>query len=166
MKTPEPTIRITRANKEHIPRVVELMKGLAEFEKLLDQFRVTEALLERHLFSQEPAGELLVGFMGGRIRGYALFFQNFSSFQGRPGLYLEDIYVEPEARGKGLGKALLVEFVRTTRARECRRCEWMVLDWNQGAKKFYQSLGADVLDDWKLCRMDAAAMDKLLDDEQ
>lgn len=165
MKTPEPTIRITRASRDHIPRVVELMKGLAEFEKLLDEFRVTEALLERHLFSQEPAGELLVGFLGGQIRGYALFFQNFSSFQGRPGLYLEDIYVEPGARGKGLGKALLIEFIRTARARGSRRCEWMVLDWNQGAKQFYQSLGADILGDWRLCRMDAAAMDKLLNNE-
>lgn len=166
MKTPEPTIRITKATQNHLPRVVELMKGLAEYEKLLDQFRGTEALLERYLFSQEPAAELLIGFLGDDIRGYALFFRNFSSFQGRTGIYLEDIYVEPEARGKGLGKALLIEVIRTARARGCRRCEWMVLDWNQRAKQFYQSLGADILGDWRLCRMDAAAMDKLLDNKQ
>jgi GNAT superfamily N-acetyltransferase len=142
------------------------MKGLAEFEKLLDQFRVTEDLLERYLFSDDPVAELLVGFLGDEIRGYALFFRNFSSFQGRPGIYLEDIYVEPEARGKGLGKALLIEVIRTARERRFRRCEWMVLDWNQGAKQFYQSLGAKILDDWRLCRMDTAAMDKLLDNEQ
>jgi GNAT superfamily N-acetyltransferase len=142
------------------------MKGLAEFEKLLDEFRVTESLLERHLFSQEPAAELLVGFLGDEICGYALFFQNFSSFQGRPGMYLEDVYVEPGVRGKGLGKALLVEVIRTARARGYRRCEWMVLDWNQGAKQFYQSFGAKILSDWRLCRMDATVMDKLLDNEQ
>ena len=165
MKTPEPTIRITKATRDHLPRVLELMKGLAEFEKLLDQFRVTEALLERYLFSQEPVAELLVGFLDDEIRGYALFLRNFSSFQGRPGIYLEDVYVEPGARGKGLGKALLIEVIRTARERGCRRCDWMVLDWNQRAKQFYQSLGANILDDWRLCRMDAAAMDKLLDNE-
>ena len=166
MKTTEPTIRIAKATRDHLPRVVELMKGLAEFEKLLDQFRVTEALLERYLFCREPAAELFVGFLGDQIRGYALFLRNFSSFQGRPGIYLEDIYVEPGARGKGLGKALVVEVIRTARTRGSRRCEWMVLDWNQRAKQFYQSLGANILGDWRLCRMDAAAMDKLLDNEQ
>ena len=166
MKTPEPTIRIAKASRDHLPRVVELMKGLAEFEKLLGEFRVTEALLERYLFSQEPVAELLVGYLGNEIRGYALFFHNFSSFQGRPGIYLEDVYVEPGARGKGLGKALLIEVVHTARARGCRRCEWMVLDWNHGARQFYQSLGADILGDWRLCRMDSAAMDKLLDNEK
>jgi GNAT superfamily N-acetyltransferase len=166
MKIPEPTVRIAKATRDHLPRVVELMKGLAEFEKLLDQFRVTESLLEHYLFCQEPAAELLVGFLGDQIFGYALFFRNFSSFQGHPGIYLEDIYVEQGARGKGLGKALLIEVIRTARARGARRCEWMVLDWNQGAKQFYQLLGADILSDWRLCRMDAAAMDKLLDNEQ
>jgi GNAT superfamily N-acetyltransferase len=138
------------------------MKGLAEFEKLLDEFRVTEDLLERYLFIREPAAELLIGILGKEIRGYALFFQNFSSFQGRPGMYLEDVYVEPNARGKGLGKALLLEVIRIAHARGCRRSEWVVLDWNQRAKNFYESLGAEILSDWRICRMNEVAMDKLV----
>jgi GNAT superfamily N-acetyltransferase len=138
------------------------MEGLAKFEKLLSEFRVTEALLERYIFSQEPIAELLVGYLGEDIHGYALFFHNFSSFQGRPGLYLEDVYVEPYARGKGLGKAMLVEFIRIARTRGCRRSEWVVLDWNQRAKDFYESLGAEILSDWRICRMDEVAMNRLV----
>ena len=162
MKAADLTIRISKATREHLPRVVELMKGLAEFEKLLDEFRVTEALLERYLFSRETVAELLVGCLGEEIHGYALFFHNFSSFQGRPGIYLEDVYVEPFARGKGLGKALLVEVIRIARARGCRRSEWLVLDWNQRAKHFYESLGAEILSDWRLCRMDEVGMNRLI----
>ena len=162
MTTANLTIRIDKAKREHLSRVVELMKGLAEFEKLLDEFRVTEALLERYLFIREPVAELLVGCLGEEIRGYALFFHNFSSFQGRPGMYLEDVYVEPSARGKGLGKALLVEVIRIARARGCRRSEWIVLDWNQRAMHFYESLGAEILSDWRVCRMDEVAMSRLI----
>ncbi len=162
MTTEELTIRISKAAREHLPRVMELMKGLAEFEKILDEFRVTEALLERYLFTEEPVAELLIGCLGEKIHGYALFFHNFSSFQGRPGMYLEDMYVEPCARGKGLGKALLVEVMRIARARGCRRSEWIVLDWNQRAKRFYESLGAEILSDWRLCRIDEAAMNRLI----
>ena len=166
MKTLGQTQRIARATREHLPRIVDLMRGLAEFEKLLDEFRVTKELLERYLFAQEPAAELLVGYIGDEICGYALFLHNFSSFQGRPGIYLEDVYVEPSARGKGLGKALLVEVVRVARERGCRRCEWIVLDWNERAKQFYESLGAKPLNDWRLCRMDVAAMNELLEKDQ
>jgi GNAT superfamily N-acetyltransferase len=156
------TIRIAKAARDHLPRVVELMKGLAEFEKLLDEFRATEALLERYLFAQEPVAELLIGCLGEEIHGYALFFPNFSSFQGRPGMYIEDVYVEPCARGKGLGKALFAEVMRIARARGCRRSEWIVLYWNQRAKRFYESLGAEILSDWRLCRMDEFAMNRLI----
>jgi GNAT superfamily N-acetyltransferase len=142
------------------------MRGLAEFEKLLDEFRVTEELLERHLFAQKPAVELFVGYIGHEIRGYALFFHNFSSFQGRPGIYVEDVYVEPSARGQGLGKALLHQIVRLARERGCRRCDWIVLDWNKRAKQFYRSLGARPLRDWTLYRMDEAAMNELLEGDQ
>lgn len=165
MTTSDLTIRIVRATREHLPRVLELMRGLAEFEKLLDEFRVTEALLERYLFTRDPVAELLVGCIGEEIHGYALFFHNFSSFQGRPGIFLEDVYVEPHTRGKGLGKALLVEVIRIARERGCRRSEWLVLDWNQRAKNFYESLGAKILSDWRLCRMDEAAMNRLVSGE-
>jgi GNAT superfamily N-acetyltransferase len=138
------------------------MRGLAEFEKLLDEFRVTEALLERYLFTRDPVAELLVGCIGEEIHGYAIFFHNFSSFQGQPGIFLEDVYVEPHTRGKGLGKALLVEVMRIARERGCRRSEWVVLDWNQRAKNFYESLGAKILNEWRLCRMDEAAINRLV----
>lgn len=166
MTTSDFIIRIDRATREHLPRVLELMRGLAEFEELLDEFRVTEALLERYLFAPDPVAELLVGCIGEEIHGYALFFRNFSSFQGRPGIFLEDVYVEPRARGKGLGKALLVEVMRIARARGCRRSEWVVLDWNQRAKNFYESLGAKILSDWRLCRMDETAMNRLVSGER
>jgi len=166
MKASDLTIRITEATREHLPRVVELMKGLATFEKLLDEFRVTEALLERYLFTREPVAELLVGRLGDEIHGYALFFHNFSSFLGRPGMYLEDVYVEPSARGKGLGKALLVEVIRIARSRGCRRSDWVVLDWNHRAKRFYESLGAEILGDWRLCRMGELAMNRLVSEDK
>jgi GNAT superfamily N-acetyltransferase len=166
MTTKDFTIRIVRATREHLPRVIELMKGLAEFENLINEFRATETLLEHYLFAQEPVAELLVGLIGKEINGYALFFNNFSTFQGRPGIYIEDIYVEPDARGKGLGRALLVEIMRITRARGCRRADWIVLDWNQRAKHFYESIGAEIFKDWRLCRMDETAINRLLSENR
>ena len=160
------TLRIQKATREHLPRVVELMRGLAEFEKLLDEFRVTEELLEHHLFARDAVAELFVGYLDGEVRGYALCFHNFSSFQGRPGMYIEDVYVEPIARGQGLGKAFLLHIVRLARERGCRRCDWIVLDWNERARQFYRSLGAMPLCDWTLFRMDEAAMNELLEGNQ
>ena len=162
----DPTLRIVKAERGHLPRVMELMKGLAEFEKLLDEFRVTAGLLERHLFGDASAAELFVGYLGDEIRGYVLFFHNFSSFQGRPGMYLEDVFVEPSARGQGLGKALLQEVLRIARERGCLRCEWIVLNWNERAKHFYESLGARPLSDWTLYRMDEEALKRLLEREK
>ena len=159
------TLRIVKAEREHLPRVVELMRGLAEFEKLLDSFHVTVELLEHHLFGETAAAELLIGYLGDDINGYALFFPNFSTFLGCPGMYLEDIYVEPDARGHGLGKALLLEVIRIAHERKCLRCEWVVLDWNERAKQLYESLGAKPLSDWKLYRMDETAIKKLLENE-
>jgi len=166
MAISDQTYRIVRATREQLPRVVELMRGLAEFEDLLDEFRVTEELLARHLMGPQPAAELLVGFLGDEICGYAIYFHNFSSFQGRPGVYLEDVYVEPSARGRGLGKALLLEVLRAARESGCQRCEWIVLDWNERAKQFYESLGANVLNDWRLCRIEADAMRQLSANER
>jgi GNAT superfamily N-acetyltransferase len=158
-------LRIMKAEREHLARVVELMKGLAEFEKLLDEFHVTVDLLERHLFGETASAELLVGFLDDEICGYALFFHNFSTFRGRPGMYMEDIYVEPGARGRGLGRALLIEVLRIARERECVRCEWIVLDWNERAKNFYESIGARPLEDWVLYRIDEESVKRLLQKE-
>lgn len=155
--------QIARARREDLPRVVELMRELAQFEDLLDQFEVTSELLDRHLFAEGANAELLVGCVAGEICGYALYFHNFSSFMGRPGMYLEDIYVAPQARGAGLGKALLLDVVRTAVERGCPRCDWVVLDWNERAQRFYDALGAQPLKEWMLYRMDAAAMQALLE---
>jgi GNAT superfamily N-acetyltransferase len=155
------TLRVEKATRDHLPRVVELMRGLAEFEDLLDEFHVTPELLDRHLFGERASAELLIGRIGDEVCGYALFFENFSTFLGRPGMYLEDVYVDPRARGKGLGKALLLEVVRTARERGCRRCDWLVLDWNERAKRFYESLGARQLSSWTLYRMEEEALTRL-----
>ena len=106
-----------------------------------------------------------MGFLDDEICGYALFFHNFSTFRGRPGMYMEDIYVEPGARGRGLGRALLIEVLRIARERECVRCEWIVLDWNERAKNFYESIGARPLEDWVLYRIDEESVKRLLQKE-
>jgi GNAT superfamily N-acetyltransferase len=166
MKPPDQTLNIVKARREHLPRVVELMRELADFEQLLGEFRVTEELLARYLFGDPAAAEIFVGYTGKQLCGYALFFHNFSSFRGRPGIYLEDIYVEPGARGQGMGKALLLEVVRIAVERGCPRCDWVVLDWNERAKQFYESLGAKPLNDWTLYRMDEATLNKVLEPPQ
>ena len=159
-------LRIAKAEPEHLPRVVDLMRGLAEFEKLLDEFFVTPELLEQHIFGDKAAAELLVGYVGNEVRGYALYYHNFPSLRGRPGMYLEDVYVETCARGRGLGKALMVEVARIARERGCPRFEWVERDWNERAIKFYESLGAKPLNDWTLYRMDETALSAFLDAEQ
>ena len=165
IKNADLTWRITGASRKDLPRVLEMMKELAEFENLLHEFRVTEALLERYFLTKDSAAELLIGCFKEEIQGYAVFFHNFSTFQGRPGLYIEDVYVDPGVRGKGLGKALITEVIKIARQRGCPRSEWVVLDWNERAKDFYESLGAQILSDWRLCRMDATAMDRLISEE-
>jgi GNAT superfamily N-acetyltransferase len=110
--------------------------------------------------------ELFVGYIDTEITGYALCFHNFSTFRGRPGMYIEDVYVEPNARGRGLGRAFILHILRLARERGCCRCDWIVLDWNERAKQFYQSLGAKPLGDWTLYRMDEAAMNELLESDQ
>ena len=157
-------INITKAVRDDIPVIFELMKGLAEFEELLDTFYATEELLEQAVFSDNPAVEVLVGRLDGEIKGYALFFHNFSSFLGRPGMYLEDIYVEPDSRGSGLGKQLLVEVARIAKERGCHRLEWLVLDWNEKAIRFYDSLGAKPLNGCTVYRMDQDAITTLIND--
>jgi GNAT superfamily N-acetyltransferase len=153
MKTKNQSLRVEKAQCRDIPRVIELMRELAEFENLLDEFYVTAELLKQHLFGKHPAAELLVGYMENRICGYALYFYNFSTFEGRPGMYLEDIYVEPNARGCGLGKALFSKVENIAKERGCRRFDWVVLNWNKKAQDFYKSRGAESLDNWSLYRM-------------
>jgi ribosomal protein S18 acetylase RimI-like enzyme len=141
--------------------LLALMRELAEFEKLMHLFEATHESLHEALFGARPAAETLVAERNGHIVGYALFFQNFSTFLSRRGLYLEDLYVQPALRGSGLGTALLRRVAAIAVERRCGRFEWSVLDWNQRAIDFYTKLGATVLPDWRIVRVTGDALSQL-----
>jgi GNAT superfamily N-acetyltransferase len=138
--------------------IVRLIHGLAEFEQLSHLVKVTSESLAPHLFGPHPVAEALVAESAGRVVAFALFFTNFSTFLAQPGLYLEDLFVEPEQRGRGIGQALLEQLARLAAERGCGRFEWSVLDWNEGAIRFYQRMGATVLPDWRICRIAGPAL--------
>lgn len=142
-----------------LPAIVGLITELAVFEKLEHLLEVTPESLHPHLFGERPAAEAVVGEVDGRVVAFALFFRNFSTFLGKPGLYLEDLYVQPAFRGTGLGKALLSHLAALARERGCGRFEWSVLDWNEHAIRFYESMGATVMPEWRICRVTGAALD-------
>ena len=154
-------IRVRAAAREDVPFIVECIRALAEYEKLAEEVRFDEAKLGEKLFGERPYAEVLIGEVDGAAMGFALFFHNFSTFEGRPGIYLEDLFVRPEARGKGLGKALLAELARIAVERDCARLEWWVLDWNEPSIGFYESLGARPMDEWTVMRVDGAALQAL-----
>jgi len=151
---------IRLATPTDIPAIVHLIRALAEYEKLSHQVVVDEARLREHLFGPKPYAEVLLAEDGGQVVGYALFFHTYSTFLGRPSLYLEDLFVLPEQRGQGHGKALLARLARLAVERDCGRFEWMVLDWNTPAIQFYESLGAALAPEWKLCRMTGEALQR------
>lgn len=138
-----------------------LMYELAEFEKLTHLFTGTPEGLDDALFGARPAAEALVAEDAGRIVGYALFFHNYSTFLGKRGLYLEDLYVQPSQRGTGLGTAMLRTLAAIAVERQCARFEWTVLDWNEPAIRFYEKMGATVLPDWRVVRVTGDALDQL-----
>jgi len=149
------------ATPDDLPAIVGLITELAVFEKLEHLVVVTPASLHPHLFGPRPVAEAVVGEVDGRVVAFALFFTNFSTFLGQPGLYLEDLYVQPQHRGTGLGKALLQHLASLALARGCGRFEWSVLDWNQRAIDFYQQMGATVMPDWRICRVTGDALKTL-----
>lgn len=149
------------ARRDDVPAIHGLMHELAVYEKLTDIFVSTPENVRDALFGERPAAECLVAEVNGALAGYALFFHNFSTFLGRRGLYLEDIYVQPAARGKGLGQAMLQALARLAVARGCARFEWTVLDWNQPAIDFYTAQGADVMSEWRIARMTGEALQRL-----
>jgi len=151
-------LSIRPAGPADLPLVAGLIRALAEYEKLADEVRFDEATLGEKLFGPRPYAEVLIGEVGGEALGFALFFHNFSTFEGRPGIYLEDLFVRPEARGCGLGKALLGELARIAVERDCARLEWWVLDWNEPSIGFYKSLGARPMDEWTVMRVDGKAL--------
>ncbi|MDB5172361.1 MAG: putative acetyltransferase protein [Phycisphaerales bacterium] len=154
---------IRPATSEDVPLILDLIRGIAEYEKLSHEVVATEDLLREHLFGPRPAAEVLLAYVDGNSVGFALYFPNFSTFLGRPGVYLEDLYVRPEMRGKGVGKALLREVARVAARRNGGRLEWSVLDWNEPAIKFYKSLGAVPMDEWTVHRVTGDALRKLAD---
>jgi GNAT superfamily N-acetyltransferase len=139
--------------------IVGLIRELAVFERLEHLMQVTPEALARHLFGPRPAAEALVAEAQGSVVAFALYFSNFSTFLGKPGLYLEDLYVQPAFRGTGLGKALLQELGAIAVERGCGRFEWSVLDWNENAIRFYESMGAQLLPDWRICRVTGDALE-------
>lgn len=144
-----------------LPLIAELIRALADYEQLAHEVRFDDAVLGERLFGARPYAEVLIGEVDGKPQGFALFFHNFSTFEGRPGIYLEDLFVRPEARGSGLGKALLAKLAALAVERDCARLEWSVLDWNEPAIRFYRGLGARMMDAWTVMRVDGAALAKL-----
>jgi GNAT superfamily N-acetyltransferase len=154
-------LRIRTAVEEDIPLILRFIRDLADYEHLAHEVVANEDSLRATLFGNPRFAEVLIGESAGRPVCFALFFHNYSTFLGRPGLYLEDLFVEPEARGRGYGKALLVRLARIAKERNCGRFEWAVLDWNEPAIGFYKSLGARPQDDWTVYRVTGAALDAL-----
>jgi len=150
------TIRL--ATPEDLPLISALIRELAEYEKLGHEVRFDTTKLGQHLFGPRPMAEVLIAEADGAPCGFALFFHNFSTFEGRPGIYLEDLFVRPAARGCGLGKALLARLAALALERDCARLEWWVLDWNAPSIGFYKALGARPMDEWTVMRVDGAAL--------
>ncbi len=155
------TIAIRPATPADLPLIAQFIRDLAEYEKLAHEVRFDETGLGENLFGPRPYAEVVIGEIESTPQGFALFFHNFSTFEGRPGLYLEDLFVRPAARGSGLGKALLAHLARLCVDRDCARLEWSVLDWNAPAIGFYQSLGARLMDEWTVMRVDGDALTDL-----
>lgn len=155
------TLRIRPAEAADVPVIADLIRGLATFEKLEDQVSMTEERLAESLFGQHRYAETLLAEDDGTPVGFALFFHNFSTFLGLPGVYLEDLFVMPEHRGRGVGRALLRELARLAVERGCGRLEWSVLDWNRDAIGFYERLGARPNSEWTVYRLTGEALTSL-----
>lgn len=155
------SVAIRFAAPADMPVIEGFIRKLADYENLADEVRLDPGVLEGHLFGARPMAEVLIAEIEGVPIGFALFFHNFSTFMGQPGLYLEDLFVEPEARGAGAGKALLARLAALAIERGCARLEWWVLDWNTPAIAFYESLGATAMDDWTTYRVEGDALGAL-----
>ena len=155
---------IRSASRDDVPRVHAMIRALADYEQLAHLCTVSEAELEAALFGRRPAAEVLIAWKDGEAAGFALFFHNFSTFLGRPGLWLEDLFVQPAHRRQGCAQSLLRALARIAVARGCGRFEWAVLEWNSAAIDFYGTLGATVLPDWRFVRVVGPALDQLAGD--
>ena len=160
------SLHLRPATSNDLAIILQLIRDLAVYEKLLDECVSTEALLGQHLFGEHPKAEVVLAEWEEEVVGFALFFHTFSTFLGKPGIYLEDLFVKPEHRGKGAGKALLVHLARLASLRGCGRVEWSVLDWNEPSIGFYESLGAKRLGDWSKFRLAGVELDELASGKQ
>jgi GNAT superfamily N-acetyltransferase len=161
MSIPTGELDIREAAEEDVPLILGFIKELAEYERLAHEVVADEEDLRKYLFGARSYAEVLIGYYKEKPVGFALFFHNFSTFLGRPGIYLEDLYVRPEYRGKGIGKALLSSVAGLAVKRNCGRLEWSVLDWNEPAIEFYRSLGAMPMEDWTTFRVTGNTLDNL-----
>ena len=159
--TQSQTVSIRPAHRGDVPVILALIRALAGYERLADQCQADAPSLEATLFGDRPAAEVLIAEVDGAAAGFALFFHNFSTFEGRPGIYLEDLFVQPEHRGLGVGRRLMAELARIALARGCGRFEWSVLDWNAPAIGFYRRLGAIGMEGWTVQRVSGEALQRL-----
>ena len=154
-------IHVRSAAPQDFDLIAEFIRKLADYEKLLHEVRFDRETMRRHLFGERPAAEVIIGEVDGEPRGFALYFQTFSTFEGKPGIYLEDLFVEPDARGSGLGRALLAKLASLVVERGGARLEWSVLDWNELGKGFYRSIGAAEVSGWERWRVEGDALGNL-----
>lgn len=161
MSQPPAELTIAAARESDIPLLLDFIRKLAEYERLSTDVVCDESTLRESLFGAKPAAEVLLAYWGKEPAGFAVYFHNFSTFIGRPGIYLEDLFVIPAFRGRGVGKALLSYLARIAQKRNCARFEWAVLDWNQPAIDFYRHLGAVPMHDWTVFRLTGTALGDL-----
>lgn len=159
VKLPSGLLEVRVATKVDVPVIYKMIRGIAEFEKLAHEVTATEEGLMHTLFGKRPCAEVLIANFGGEDVAFALFFHNYSTFLGKPGLYLEDLFVMPSMRGKGIGKTLLKMLATLAVERGCGRMEWAVLDWNKNAREFYESVGARPMTDWIIHRLTGQALE-------
>jgi len=164
MKEIKTNFEIRQAEEEDVPEILELIKSLADFEHLSDQVVATEKLLKKTLFGRNSPAEVQIAFEKNVTLGFALYFRTFSTFLGRPGIYLEDLYVRKSARGKGVGKALLSRLAQRSLEIGGGRLEWSVLDWNESAINFYKKMGAFPLDEWTMFRLTGSKLKELAEE--
>ena len=155
------TVHIRSAIAEDVPLILSFIRDLADYEKLPHEVVATEERLRHALFGPRPYAEVVIASEADQPVGFALFFHNFSTFLGLPGIYLEDLFVQPAARGRGIGRRLLSHLARLARDRGCGRLEWAVLDWNEPAIEFYRRLGAKPMEDWEIFRLTGEALANL-----
>ncbi|MGA7160442.1 MAG: GNAT family N-acetyltransferase [Bacteroidota bacterium] len=153
------SIRIERAAPQDIPLILKFIRELAQYERMSQECVATEDLLRKALFGEKKFAEAVIAYYQDKPAGFEVFFHNFSTFLARPGIYLEDLYVSPHLRGKGIGKALLLYLAQLAKERNCGRLEWAVLDWNEPSINFYKKLGAIPLNDWTTFRLTGNALD-------